>query len=435
MGIIAAVEHIDTQTDDFSKVLEDTVNRLLQEIKSNNLYGKNLDGSQHVAAMEKLIFNRIGLKVNIYTARYMACILPYYSNRNHIFLSDFWRGEINIVEQSKLLNKQEGQSGSVNLHRAKLSGIFSEYTNPLYMNFGELMRYSNLDAAEITAIMLHEIGHGFNACYYADRTDRVNQVMRSIQQRVTNRQGESDLEYVYKEISKVSPSVKKEEIDKFLNGNRVVAGLVWFKVIIGMVKNQMQNDRYNDTAFEELSDSFAGRFGYARPLATGLDKLSQYSIEKHPSAIKLTYLIEVLKIVIVAAITAATLINPVTFITGATLAVLSLFFTYIEGEDFQDYTYDKLKDRYIRLRRDVIEQLKDRSLKVDQVKEMLESIYTLDDIIKNTGEHRSLLNRFSNLIFSSNREALASIEAQKLLESLASNDLFVASAEIRTMKD
>lgn len=109
-------------------------------------------------------------------------ILPYYSNRNHIFLSDFWRGEINIVEQSKLLNKQEGQSGSVNLHRAKLSGIFSEYTNPLYMNFGELMRHSNLDAAEITAVMLHEIGHGFNACYYADRTDRVNQVMRSIQQ-------------------------------------------------------------------------------------------------------------------------------------------------------------------------------------------------------------------------------------------------------------
>ncbi len=435
MGIIAAMEHIDTQTDDFSKVLEGLVSRLLEEIKNNNLYGKNLDGSQHVAAIEKLIFNRIGLKVNIYTAKYMACILPYYANRNHIFLSDFWRGEINIVEQSKLLRQQEGQTGSVNLQRAKLSGIFSEYINPLYMNFGDLVQRGGLNSAEITGILLHELGHGFNACYYADRTDRVNQVMRSIQQRVADRQGSGDLEYVYKELSKVTPSVKKEEVDKFLNGNRVVAGLVWFKVIVGMVKNQMQNDRYNDTAFEELSDSFAGRFGYARPLATGLDKLSQYSIEKHPSAIKLTYLIEILKIIVISAITAASLINPATFITGATMAALSLFFTYIEGEDFQDYTYDKLKDRYIRLRRDIVEQLKDRSLKTDQVKEMLESVYTLDDIIKNTGEHRSLLNRFSNLIFSSNREALASIEAQKLLESLASNDLFVASAEIRTLKD
>ena len=435
MGIISAMEHIDRQTDDFAPKLEGLVQELLAEIESKDLYGKNIDGSPTVAKMEKLIFNRLGIKVNIITASHLACILPYYSNRNHIFLRDFWRGNLHLVDQNKLLAKQEGKKGTVNLHKAVVTGIFSEYEHPMFINFGSLVKFASLAAAEITGVMLHELGHAFDACYYSDRTDRVNQVLASIQQRVTNRRGEEDLEYVYREVSKITPSVKKEEIDTFLNGNRVVAGLAWFKIVVGMVRNQMQNDRYNDTAREELADSFAGRFGYARPLATGLDKFSQFNIEKMPSAMAFAYLMEFIQIIGFAAATAITIINPATFTIGAMLAMMSLFYTYVSGEDFQDYTYDKLKDRYIRIRQDMIEQLKDRQLKPAVVKNMLDTVYEVDEIIKTTGEYRGLMNRFSNLVFSTNREALASIEAQKLLESLASNDLFVAAAEIRTMKD
>jgi len=435
MGIIAAMEHIDRQTDDFAQRLESLVGLLMEEIESKNLHDKNLDGHPFVKKIEKAVFNRLGLKITIRTNGHLACILPYYSNRNHIFLSEFFRGNVNIHDQSKLLRSQNGQVGTVNLHKAVVSGIFSEYDHPVYINFSALMSHHGMNTGEVTAIILHELGHGFNACYYSDRTDRTNQVLASIQQRVMNRKGTEDLEYIYKELSKVTSSVKKEEVDSLLNGNRVVAGLVWFKVIVGMVRSQMQNDRYNDTAYEELSDSFSGRFGYGRHLAIALDKLHTEGIEKNPSMMKLAYLMEFLVVISMASLTVAVLINPVTFVSGACLAIMSMFWTYISGEDFQDYTYDKLRDRYIRIRQDVVEQLKDRTLPTSLVKNMLETIYDLDSIIKETAVHRGLMNRFSNLIFSSNREALNSIEAQKLLESLASNDLFTASAELRTVKD
>jgi len=431
MGIIAALEHIDRQTDTFAKDVEDVISALITEMQEKRQFGKNLDGTTHVKRLENMIFKRLGLKVNIKTMQHVACILPYYSNRNHIFLHEFWRGNVNLIDQSKLLRKQEGKTGSVNIHKAYVTGIFSEYEHPLYMNFSVMVQYASLSAAEITGILLHELGHGFNACYYSDRTDRTNQVLLSIGERVNGTRSKDDLEYIYRELEKISPSVQKEEVDRFVNGSRVVASLAWFSLVIGMVRSQMQNDRYNDTAYEELSDSFAGRFGYGRPLATALEKLSAHQVEKNPSAMKLAYLIEFIMIVVTAGVAVAALINPVTFLTGCYIAVFSLFWTYISGEDFQDYTYDKLKDRYIRIRQDVIEQLKDKTLSKATVGEMLETVYVMDDIIKSTQTHRNLLTRISNLVFSNNRSALNSIEAQKLLESLASNDLFVASAELR----
>lgn len=435
MAIIAAFEHIDRQTDDFPKRVESLVGLLMEEIRSKDLYEKNLDGTPYVVKLQKAIKDRLGILVKIRTSSHFACILPYYSNRNHIFLSDFFRGNVHITEQSKLLKSQEGKKGTVNIHKAVVTGIFSEYEHPLFMNFGLMMKYTDMTAAEITAVMLHELGHAFNACYYSDRTDRTNQVLASIGQRIANRQGAGDIDYIHKEVSKFTEGVKKEEIDQILNGPKVVAGLLWFKLVIGAVKNQLRSDRYNDTAYEELSDSFAGRFGYSRALMTGLDKLSAHGVEKHPSALKFSYLLEFMVMIAVAAGCVALLISPGAFLMGAYFSLFSLFMAYTGGEEFQDYTYDKLKDRYTRIRQDLVEQLKDKSLNQAVVKGMLADIKVMDDIIKETYTHRGLVNRFSNLVFSSNREALASIEAQKLLETLASNDLFVASANLRHMKD
>lgn len=435
MAIIAAMEHIDRQTDDFPQRLESAIELLLEEIEKKQLVGKNIDGTPLVKSIEKIIYDRLKIRVTIYTNRSLAAILPYYSNQNHIFLREWFRGQTGLIDQQRLLKQQINRKGTVNIHKATVSGIFSEYNHPLYMNFGQLVNFLGTNAGEIAAILLHELGHAFNACYYADRTDATNQVLASIGQRLMDRRGEGDLEYIHRELSTVTPSIKKEEVDTMLNGSRTVAGLIWFKTMVGVVRNQMKNDRYNDTAYEELSDSFAGRFGQARNLASALEKLSQFNIEKSPAAMKLTYLLEFMKITGYIVLVGALFMNPASLTAAVASSVLAVFFTYVAGEDFEDYTYDKLKDRYIRIRQDTVDQLKERDLPANVIKEMLEAIYDLDEIIKNTAEHRGLLNRLSNLIFSNNREALASIEAQKLLESLASNDLFVASAKLQTKKD
>lgn len=431
-GIVAALEHIDRQNDDFAKRLESLVGLLEAEMDKENLYGKNIDGNPFVKKIEKAIYERLGLTVTFKTCtENIAAILPFYSNKNHIFLADFFRGRLNIKDQNAVLKQAGDKKGTVNLKRAEVTGIFSEYNHSLYLNFTALFKTHGMSSAEVTAVILHELGHAFNACYYSDRTDTTNQVLASINQRLLDRRGSDDIEYVYQEVSKITDSVKKEEIDRFLNGNRIIAGTAWFKIVVGIIRSQMKNDKYSETSFEELSDSFASRFGYGKQLVIGLDKLYEGALEKSPVAMKFVYLLQFITVAAFASVIAITITSTAAFGTGLILAVLSFFNVYVSGEAYQNYTYDELKDRYVRVRQDLIEQLKTKSLDKVAVKQLLESIYTVDEVVKTITPYKSILNRLSNLLFSTNRDALASIEAQKLMETLASNDLFVAAAELK----
>lgn len=103
----------------------------------------------------------------------------------------------------------------------------------------------------------------------------------------------------------------------------------------------------------------------------------------------------------------------------------------INREDVRDYTYDDLKIRYLRVRQDIVDQLKEIKDDKEVVKQMLENIYTIDEAIKSTSVVRILPAIISNFIFSGARQAVSSIKEQQLFEALASNDLFVKSAELR----
>lgn len=103
----------------------------------------------------------------------------------------------------------------------------------------------------------------------------------------------------------------------------------------------------------------------------------------------------------------------------------------VNREDVRDYTYDDLKIRYLRVRQDIVDQLKEIKDDKEVVKQMLENIYTIDEAIKSTSVVRTLPAIISNFIFSGARQAVSSIKEQQLFEALASNDLFVKSAELR----
>lgn len=428
---IFAIETISTQDDDFGHQLERLSGLIVDEINQGN---KNItlnDKHPVIVELEKVIFKRIGMKVSIVTDETIAAILPFYSNKNHIFIPEFWRGQLNIRDQTKLLKTFDEKKGSVNLEKATLTGIFSEYDHPLYINFNALVREMKMDAGDIAAIILHELGHGFNACYYADRSDRTNQVLASIAKHLMNNEN-GDIEYIYKELSTVTPSVTKDAVDKMLNGPRVVAGATWFKTVVGIVKSQMLDDKYNDTSFEQQSDSFASRFGYGKQLVLALDKLSTYTYvpEKNLSVFILLHLVNVTLTVALAVLVFSLLASG-----GIAIAMLGVFynmmFYMLNREDMIDYTYDKLKHRYLRVRMDVIDQLKDTKLHRDTVKNLLEAIYIVDESIKQTKDFKPLPAYISNFIFSSAKKADNSISDQQLMEALASNDLFIKSAELR----
>lgn len=117
------------------------------------------------------------------------------------------------------------------------------------------------------------------------------------------------------------------------------------------------------------------------------------------------------------------------FLTSLILVCLLVF----EGDNFRLHTYDELRQRYIRVRNDVVHILKDSDLDQSYVKNLIEDIKNLDKLIENTADRKTLLHSISNFIIPVNGKAIDNIEEQKLIEALASNDLFVKSAELKVI--
>ena len=429
-SVFASTERISMQTDNFGNKLEVIVAQICEDIRAQDMHGKNLDGYPLVKKLEQTIFFRTGIRVEIITTELPAAILPFYSNKNHIFLNDWLRGNISIREQNKVINQMGARKGWVNLNEARIGGVFSDYKHPLYLNFSMLTKDLDLNPSEITAALLHELGHAFTACYFADRTDRTNQVLANLLRTLSDHDVKSDIEYTYRELSKVTDQVTKEEVDKIVNGNRVIAGAAWFKAIVAITRSQLKDDKYSDTAFEEQADGFASRFGYGKGLVATLEKIHKGDVNKCRSARTIAYLMEYAVFAALCGMILSILVGA-PLVIGVYALVMKMTILSASGEDSIDYTYDKLIDRYKRIRQDTIDILKNKALSKDTVKEMLDAVYAMDDAIKSTTNYKSVYNLTANFLFSASRKALDSIEAQKLMETLANNELFVNAAEFR----
>ncbi len=429
---IFANETIATQTDTFGARLESIFTMIAEGFESHALKkASDLVDDPRLKQLEKLVYDRLKLKIRLIPNEPMAAaVLPFYSSKNHIFLPEFVRGNLNIREQDKLLRQFDQRQGSVNLEKATVAGIFSEYEHPLYLNLEVLIKHLNLTAGEVTAVLLHELGHAFYACYYADRTDTTNQVLASIARRLIKHNEQGDVDYVYAELTKINDEVTKDQVDKMLNGPRIIAGATWFKTIVGTVRSQMLNDTYTESAFEQRADNFAARFGYGKQLVLGLDKLSAVDPGKSRSLrifLNMSYLVSV---VALASLIFGLLATGSVFL-GLLFVAYKYLFLSIYREDAQDHTYDGLKQRYLRVRQDAIDQLKQMTLDKDKTREILAAIATIDAVIKDTSIFKSIGTTVANFLFSGSRKASQSIEDQQLLEAMASNDLFIQSAELR----
>lgn len=427
---IMVSETIASQHDDFGHQLEKVITLMVQSADQGHFdSAEALEKHPGFTQLETLVKNRLNMSIKIFSNTDMpAAIMPFYSNVNHIFLPDMWRGWIEVRDQRRFLDSIVGRKGSVSLSKARLGGFYSEYQHQVYLNIFMLSQQYNMNAPEIAAVLLHELGHGFYGCYYADRVDETNQVLAALARKVLNANEKPDLQYVYLELKKVNDQVTKEEVDKLLNGPKVVAGATWFKIVNDTVRSLTLDSTYNRSAFEQRADNFATRFGYGRYLILGLDKLPDFTGERSFAMRAFSYVMDILTMVALLVLVGVAL-GAGSVIGGIYFIAMSYLYMVGQGEHNMDYTYDNLKFRYLRVRQDAVDQLKSRNLPKKYVKELLENIYTTDEILKSVVQYRTLSQKVANFIFSGARRAKASIEDQQLMEALSANDLFRRSAE------
>jgi len=436
---IISLEMIDYQDDKFGIKLEAILTDLQKKI-IDRVYKANRDvrDSVEVKLLKEAIFDRLGIKVKVVINSALAAVMPFYPTANHIFLHSFWRGHahLHLPDQYKLLKESNNKVGLVDLKKAKIGGIFSDYENTLYMNFVELFKTYNLSVQEVTAVMLHELGHVFVSCEYSDRLNSTNQILAQIAKELSSDKKQKNFTYLFKELKNYNSQITEADIEKVVNGTKIVAGLTWFQAVIGTVGQQLKNTKYDETSFEQLADNFAARFQYGRPLISALDKLSIAHLNpaKVRGARTFSMLLNGFSFIYLTAAIIGTFtagLFPITIIVAFLLYICMKW----SGEQYQDYTYDELRLRYSRVRNEYISMIKqldlaDSEIK-DQIKDILDNVQIIDSIIEDTEQYKSIFNILGNLFFKSNRDALSSIKEQQLLESLAFNDLFVKSAQLQ----
>jgi hypothetical protein len=426
------LEMIDFQNDTFGRDLE----KVLTTIQGNVLGNKykdsvDLEGSKEVKELLDLVFDRLGINSIIVSDSTAAAVMPFYANKNHVFLDNYWRGNFTLKDQEKLLRVSNGKKGYVNNDKATLGGIFSEYQHTVYMNFDDLFGTLKLSPAEVTAVYLHELGHVFYTCSYSDRLETTNQVLTNVAVTIANKKEKTDVAYIYRELKTINNKVTEEEIDKLINGNKIIAGVTWFNVIVGSVDEQTDNGTYSQTSSEQLADNFASRFGYGKYLIIGLDKMHRHygSPEKSKALMRFLNFVTFFYFILGVGATFFFLTAGAIPI-GLFVGILTFIFLRVNGEDMKSYTYDELKIRYKRIRNETIEMFKSMKMSDSKAKELLEELEYMDRTIEETYKYSIYMNSLANFLFKSASKAEKSIKEQQLLEELTFNDLFIKSKQL-----
>ena len=435
-----SMESIDFQTD---KTFPRELDKLTQEIiditkDTKPLNQRNLelvlkDTNKKIDALFKERFGiTTTLQVNLNT---LAHTIPFIINKNHVLLKNGYRGLIKDKEQDSLLKNYHNKKGTIDLKKAKVTGIFSEYKHLIAYNPVMFVQLG-ASAREISAIILHEIGHGFTFYEFSHRVDELNSTLADLLVRLRH-DGEfssKKYEYIFKDSVRKG-QITQSEMDDLVNSNvRVIFGLKLFKAYVGNVCSQMANNKYNLTTSENLADTFVSRLGYHREIITGLDKvyLAYGSPEKSSSGWMYYFgdfsLFAYLSWFSIAILS---LFTPVTVtILGGLLLGFFISLMIMPGEATKDYTYDDLKIRFQRVKHQMVEQIKNGVTDKDYLEQLITDIEEMEEIIDETYIHRSMFSNIKNLFMSKHRQAKQDIELQQLLEQLTNNGLFVTSASL-----
>ncbi len=426
------LEAIAFQTPDLANKMAKLLEEVMQERSS-----KTADTSAAKKDLVKLLGDSTGMKLDIvFDTPIAPAVLPFHINPDSVLgyssLKDYY-GEESKATMERL--KKIKTTSSIDLKNARVTGIFSEIAIPIYLGFDHLKSYK-LSGRQMAAVLAHEVGHAFVAFELAFRTVRTNQILSAI---AKAHAGGDRNTYTYalkttEEIIGAKTGVTEQLIEQ--KNGAVVA-----TVVLGEINKKnheesvMGNTSYDINSFEALADNFATRMGLGLELTTALEKMHKNmgAAEFSTTARVALTVSDIFSTAVIAsgAIMLATGMMP--FIASYTLVMVSLgVYLGLDGRD-QSNVYDKLKVRFKRIKEQQIQFLKDNKLPPKDVKNVLESVAHIEKIIDEISEYKGFLPAVLNLIDPASRAVNKASDVQQKLEALASNELYLKAAQLRTL--
>jgi hypothetical protein len=409
---IMSLESIGFQSTDFLESLVKTIEPIRK--LDTRLKDKEYFNSKEVTALSSCVEKYTNIKVNFGPCSFGAMVyLPKVYNSNVLINND-------IKELSQLLDidceeailkigkfsKDKILKGSVDLKNAKVDGVFKEIQSDIFFDRKIMSEGSKLTTYELAAILIHEIGHIFTHLEYVTRSVTTNQSLSMLLKCLDKNITLDKKEIVFNTLIGEKNN-NKEAVKLAMNAkSKQEVTIITLQQDIELSKSELGVSVYDYTSSEYLADQFAARFGASRYVVTALNKLNNN--------------IRVLPLVInVVDILVAYLVPFYTMVI--LLKILS--------SDNKNI-YDDEKSRYVRLKLQNIERLKDLKLPDELKNYFLDQNKEIDLIINNLNEYKDLYSVLAYWIKPGFRKEKDFEDLQKDLEKLSNNNLFEKAAQL-----
>ena len=350
-----------------------------------------------------------------------AVWLPTLDN-NHPFISAYLGGNgyaafngtagdiIDALEKNNI-------SGKVDTKNCTVSGTFSKYETTVVVGY-ELISDLRFTAREVSAIILHELGHLFTYYQFLGTSVHGAVVTGLISKGVMETQ---DYESRLKVIKKAEAHLGIEGInaEKYASNGGKGLDVVLLTKYAKRIYETSGHQMYDLRNTEQLADTFAIRHGAGADLVTALNKIyKQFGDRSTVSAVTHVF-VELMKVCLWLL---SLLVLPITTL------VLTVFLSPMQFK-----IYDDPKARTTFAKRQLIEELKNPKLPAKRRLEVLNDIETIEAVEAELNDRRTLYTVIWENFSSLGRRSVKEEDYEKKLEAMLYTDIYTRANQIKTL--
>jgi len=371
---------------------------------------KKVSDSEQEERLGKLIREYTGINAAVSFGQHMPAVKVPDINKNHSLINNYVRNYVLGADGLAMLQKNDGvMRGGIDLVRNKVSGVFTEF--PVIIVMPVSMLKSNYTAREKAAIVLHEVGHVFYFYALMANLATTNQALESMSKALDQSGSVEQREVVLLSVKKALKLDNLNEKELAKSTDKKIVEAVVLCSVTQQSRSQLGRSIYDSTGFEYLADQYAARCGAYRDLVTGLEKLYKGYHNISFRSLPTYMFVEAVKI---------------SFLFFAPLVTILLC-----AMDGNDDRYDRPGARMLRIRSQIIENLKDRDLDKEDVVRLEEDLKVIDQVLEGVNDRRQFFGVLWDVLSPSARKDRNYTHLQQELESLATNDLFAKAAQLR----
>lgn len=316
--------------------------------------------------------------------------------------------------------------GSIDFKTGRVSGAFTTLVNNVFLCGGLVSPDSIMTVEEVVAAILHEIGHCFTSLSTIEYLVYTNYYLTDGIEAILAGDGRFETKVV--DAAKVMAKYVTDDelMAVVLSGNATTAD--WTKVITMAVsakrREQLGTAGMSERRDEQLADFYCVRQGYGRAMVTYAAKA--FKFEKY-DAIKTRD--EFAKVQLMKTLVSGAFVG-VSAVAGPVVLgiVVCLFLATIRtAGDLENVYYDRAKPRLVKIKNDMVFQLRQPGLTKSFRDTLVEDIKAIDVVIGKLNDYRTAAELVSNFSNPKYRSRYQRRHQEEQLENLLNNNLFVTA--------